>query len=126
MDGKLLIIEDDRDTLQAMVIRLRTLGLEILSASDGISAVSTAQKQQPDLVLLDIGLPGGDGMWVLERFQSMNKINDIPIIVFSARDARVWKEKVMKAGAVDYLEKPVDTEKLFNAVRKQFRAIGKE
>ena len=67
---KLLLIEDDKDTVRAMAVRLKSQGYDLVVASDAISAISTARKEKPDLIILDLGLPGGDGFVVMQRLRS--------------------------------------------------------
>lgn len=112
MKGKLLIVDDDRDTLMAMAIRLKREGYEIVVASDGVGAVQMATREKPDAILLDIGLPAGDGIEVLRRLRSLNTIATIPTLIFTARDPATWKEKALEAGAVAFLQKPVDNQYL--------------
>ncbi len=75
-------------------------------AADGFSAVGEARKQQPDLIVLDLGLPAGDGFVVLERFRTNTHLAVIPIIVVSARDVHANKDRALKAGARAYVQKP--------------------
>jgi PleD family two-component response regulator len=67
---KILIVEDENLQLTALARRLRSAGFEVVAARDGMTAVSTARKEQPDLILLDLGLPAGDGFSVLQRLQN--------------------------------------------------------
>src|SRR5580704_1492275 len=105
---KILIVEDDMDFLMGMGIRLKAHGYRVISASGGVTAISTAQREKPDLVLLDLGLPAGDGFVVIETMRRLLPLAQIPIIVLSARDAATNKERARKAGAVAYLQKPVE------------------
>jgi DNA-binding response OmpR family regulator len=76
-----------------------------------------AQKERPDLIILDIGLPAGDGFVVLERLQENAALSCIPVIVLTARDPQSTKEKIMRAGATAFFQKPADNAELLNAVR---------
>jgi DNA-binding response OmpR family regulator len=113
---KILIIEDETLQLTATARRLKAAGYEIAAARDGTSAISAARKEQPDLILLDLGLPAGDGFVVLQRLQMIIQTAMIPVIVLSARDPAGNKEAVLKGGAVAYLQKPVDSEVLLKAI----------
>ena len=88
----------------------------MIEARDGIVAVTLARKENPDLVLLDLGLPEGDGFAVMERLQLLPATARIPVVVLSSRDAANAAAAAKKAGASAYLEKPVDKEKLLGAV----------
>lgn len=113
---KILIIEDETLQLTATAKRLKAAGYEISAARDGTSAISTARKEQPDLILLDLGLPAGDGFVVLQRLQMIIQTAMIPVIVLSARTPVGNKETVLKGGAVAYLQKPVDAAVLLKAI----------
>jgi len=67
MSGKkILIVDDDKDVLRGMNVRLKANGYDVVFAADGISAISAVRKEDPDVIILDIGLPGGDGFVVME------------------------------------------------------------
>jgi DNA-binding response OmpR family regulator len=114
---KILVVDDDPDLLRALRLRLRANNCEIATAADGYSAIATAQKERPDLILLDIGLPAGDGFKVLERLQNSDQLAGIPVIVLSARDPQGNKERALKAGATMFFQKPVDNEELMHMIR---------
>jgi DNA-binding response OmpR family regulator len=86
------------------------------------SAISEARKNQPDLIVLDLGLPAGDGFVVLERFRSNIQLCMIPIIVVSASDVHTSKERALKAGAKAFVQKPWNDHELL-AIIKQL--VGK-
>jgi DNA-binding response OmpR family regulator len=109
---KILIVEDDADVRLGYQVLLKAHHYDTCFAADSLSAVSEARKQQPDLILLDLGLPAGDGFVVLERFQGNLNLALIPVIVVSARDAHANKERALKAGARAYLQKPWNDEEL--------------
>jgi DNA-binding response OmpR family regulator len=77
-----------------------------------LSAISEARKHQPDLIILDLGLPAGDGFVVLERFRANTYLAVIPVIVVSGRDIHGNKERALEAGARAYLQKPWDDSEL--------------
>jgi DNA-binding response OmpR family regulator len=118
---KILIVEDDPDVREGMHLRLKANNYETSFAADALSVLNEARKQQPDLIILDLGLPGGDGFVVMERLQRLPALALIPIIVVSARDARANRERSLQAGAKAFLQKPVDNAVLLAAVR---RALG--
>ena len=115
--AKILIVEDDQDTRQLLKIRLESQGYETAFAADASTAIGIARKEQPDLILLDMGLPGGDGVVVMERLKTFPALEGIPIVVVSARQASVTKQRAVDAGAQAYVEKPIDNEELLGAVR---------
>ena len=105
-DKKILIIEDDADVRLGYHVLLKANHYDTFFAADSISAIAEARKHQPDLIILDLGLPAGDGFIVLERFRANTHLAVIPVIVVSARDLHGNKERALKAGARAYLQKP--------------------
>ena len=114
---KILVVDDDPDLLRALRLRLKAHDYDITTASDGYSAIATAQKERPDLIILDLGLPVGDGFVVLERLQTSNPLSSIPVIVLTARDPQNNEDRVLKAGAAAFFQKPVDNDELLNVIR---------
>jgi two-component system KDP operon response regulator KdpE len=114
---KILVVDDDPDLLRALRLRLKAQDYDIATASDGYSAIATAQKERPDLIILDLGLPVGDGFVVLERLQASNPLASIPVIVLTARDPQNNEDRVLKAGAAAFFQKPVDNDELLNVIR---------
>ena len=113
---KILIVEDEATQLTLVAKQLKTAGYEVIGARDGMTAISTARKEKPDLVLLDLGLPAGDGFVVMQRLQTLLSTSIIPIIVLSSRNPSETEQAAKKAGAVAYLQKPVDPEKLLKLI----------
>ena len=103
---KVLVIEDDGDMRLGYHILLRAHGYDTAFAADSVSAISEARKQEPDVIILDLGLPGGDGFIVLERFRSNMNFTLIPVVVVSGREVHGNRERALKAGARAYLQKP--------------------
>jgi DNA-binding response OmpR family regulator len=117
---KLLIVDDDEDLLRGLSVRLKACGYQVVHAADGIQAISVAMKEAPDLILLDIGLPGGNGYVVMERLKSINATSGVPIIVLSARDPATDRQRALDAGAAAYYQKPVDNALLLWALRQEY------
>ena len=115
---KILIVDDDQDLRRGLNIRLRANGYDTAFAQDAIAAISEARKVHPDLIILDIGLPGGDGFVVMDRLKDIASLACIPVIVLSARDPEGNKQRAMEAGADAYFQKPADNEQLLTAIRK--------
>jgi DNA-binding response OmpR family regulator len=120
---KILIVEDDPDLLQSMHIRLRAHHYETFSAGDAISCMAEARKNVPDLILLDLGLPAGDGFVLMERFKQVPALASVPVIVVTARDFRANQKRSAQAGAVAFMQKPVDNAELLAAIRQ---ALGEQ
>src|SRR4029079_8348149 len=96
--------------------RLKACGYETAFAGDAVSAVSVALRERPHLVLLDIGLPAGDGFVVMQRLQRLAALDGVPIIVVSAREPSAHEKQALAAGAVGYFQKPVDIDRLLSPI----------
>jgi DNA-binding response OmpR family regulator len=103
---KILIIEDDADVRLGYQVLLKANHYDTFLAADASFAVTVARNHQPDLIILDLGLPGGDGFILLERFRASKFLSRIPVIVVSARDVHGNKERALKAGARAFVQKP--------------------
>ncbi len=115
---RILIVDDDADQQQALAIRLRAAGFDTAFANDGMQAVALARRDKPDLVLLDIGLPGGDGFVVIQRLKAMSQNRVLPFVVLSARDPETNRERMLAAGAEAYFQKPANNEELLATIRQ--------
>jgi CheY-like chemotaxis protein len=116
--AKILIVDDDQDIRRLLAIRLKSVGHEAVFAGDAISAVNQTRKERPDLILLDVMLPAGDGYVVMERLKAMPAMEGIPVIVISALDPKPQEEKLAASGAHAYVQKPFDHEQLLAEIDK--------
>lgn len=103
---KVLLIEDDKKLAMAMGIRLKSTGYSVFSAPDAITAMSNAVSFKPDVVIIDINLPGGDGFMVAERLMNSPDTSTTPFIFMTASKKEGLKQKAMQCGALGFLEKP--------------------
>jgi DNA-binding response OmpR family regulator len=113
---KVLIVEDDDDVRLGYHILLKANHYDTFLAADAVFSVSEALKHQPDLMILDLGLPGGDGFTVLEWFRTNTYLSVIPVIVVSARDLHANKERALKAGARAFFQKPWNDRELLATI----------
>lgn len=111
-----VLVEDDAKIALAFGVRLKSMGYLVHVARDAISAVATVRKAQPDVVLLDISLPGGDGFMVAERLQRLDGCAATPIIFITASKKPGLRDRAMALGAVGFLEKPFDATQLADAI----------
>ncbi len=100
--AKIMIVDDDPALWQALTVRLRANSFETVSASDGYSALALAQREHPDVILLDLGLPAGDGFSVLRHLQEFPALAMIPVIVLTARDPQANEKRALDSGAVAF------------------------
>ncbi len=119
--AKVLVIDDDRTARAALGMRLGAIGHDVTYASDGEAALQEAHEADFDLVLLDLGLPTGDAFLVLERLHTLPDGRTRPVIVFSAADPALYRDRALAAGALDFFEKTNDLVPLLRAVQ---RALG--
>jgi len=118
MTKKIMIVDDDPDMRLGLHIRLKANNFQTFFAADALSAVSEARKHQPDLIILDLGLPAGDGFVVMERFRANVYLAATPVIVVSARDRTANEQRAIKAGARAFLQKPVDNDQLLATINQ--------
>ena len=111
----ILIVDDDTELLQGLGMRLISAGYQVLVASDASRAISASAATPLDLILLDLGLRGEDGMTVLSHLRSTESTRDVPVLVISARDVS-WERTVLAAGATGFFQKPVDNGEFLEAV----------
>jgi DNA-binding response OmpR family regulator len=115
---KILIVEDDADVRMGLHMRLKANHYDTFFAGDALSAMAEVRKHEPDLILLDLGLPAGDGFVVMDRLKAFPALAVIPVIVVSGRSGVANRERVLKAGAKAFLEKPVDNAELLAVIRQ--------
>ncbi|HEX5307843.1 MAG TPA: response regulator transcription factor [Solirubrobacteraceae bacterium] len=115
---RVLVVEDDEDIAQALQRSLRMEGYEVRAAGDGEMAIEHGRSFAPDLVILDLGLPGVDGIEVAKRLRSDD---DVPILILTARDGLESRVEGLDAGADDYLVKPFERQELLARMRALLR-----
>jgi DNA-binding response OmpR family regulator len=125
MSNKILIVDDEMDIVRVIAMRLRASGYEVLTASDGIAATQMAMRNAPDLIIMDIGMPGGDGHVIAERLSNDVKTMGTPIIFLTARISRADEARAKAAGAFAYLTKPFMSGELLDAVSRGLVSVGK-
>jgi DNA-binding response OmpR family regulator len=117
-DPRVLVVEDDEEIAQVLQRSLRLEGYEVRVAGDGETALDQSAAFNPDLVILDLGLPKLDGMEVARRLRSAD---DVPILMLTARDALESRVEGLDAGADDYLVKPFERQELLARMRALLR-----
>ena len=114
---KILVIEDDPVARADLQARLEANGYVVARAADAASALTVVNREHPDLILLDLGLPAGDGYLVLERLRKIEALAAIPVLIVTGRSDADTRKRVAAMGVAPVLTKPVDTEVLLAAVR---------
>ena len=114
-----LVVDDEPRIVKFLKLKLETSGYDVLTAGSGLEALEKFHSQEPDLLVLDLVMPGMDGF---ETLQQIRAISSIPIIILSAREASIDKVKGLEMGADDYLAKPFSPDELLariEAVRRR-------
>jgi DNA-binding response OmpR family regulator len=107
-NARLLVVEDNAALRKGLSVRLRANGYEVLFADDAISATAAIVMERPDLVILDLGLPGGDGFDVMERLHRSASVANIPVIVLTGRELAGNRDRALQAGAAAFFQKPIE------------------
>jgi DNA-binding response OmpR family regulator len=115
---KILIVDDERDIVKALTIRLQSKGYNTVVAFDGAQGVFMAHKEKPSLILLDIRMPAGDGFSVAEKLKESKRTSRIPSIFITGSPEKDAEEKARDLGARYFIKKPYDAEELLDAVRR--------
>lgn len=116
---RVLVVEDDEDIAQALQRSLRMEGYEVRTAGDGKAALEQRRVFAPDLMILDLGLPGIDGIEVAREIRAAGE--DLPILILTARDALESRVEGLDTGADDYLVKPFERQELLARMRALLR-----
>lgn len=106
MTNRVLVVDDESDITELLSYNFRDAGYEVLTAADGMVAVSTAQRWLPEAIVLDLNLPGLDGFAVCEMLRVLPSTRDIPILMLTAFATEQSRQVGLQLGATDYLTKP--------------------
>lgn len=117
----ILIVEDESDILSLLAYNIRSAGFHVITASEGYEALAVAKQQLPDLVILDLMLPGLDGFEVCRELKRSSETRAIPIIMLTARSEEVDRIVGLELGADDYVVKPFSPRELILRVRAVLR-----
>jgi two-component system cell cycle response regulator len=111
-----LLIDDDNVFLLTIGVRLKSMGYTVYAAKDAVNAISAVRKNNPDVVVLDVSLPAGDGFMVADRLRNLISTAATPIIFVTASEKPGLRERAMKLGAAAFLNKPFDATTLADAI----------
>ena len=114
--SKVLLIEDDKKLSTALRLRLQHMSYDVISVTDAISAMDAAIKNEPNFILLDINLPGGNGFVVAERLRGHHSTVSTPIIFITASSQPEFAEKASEVSRSAFLQKPFDANQLMDAI----------
>ena len=122
---KILIIDDDAATCLLVSARLKKHQYDTVFAADAMQAIAVARETQPDAIILDLGLPGGNGFIVLDRLKANTMLSSIPVIIQTADESLESELKGLEAGAESFLHKPVQEDALIAAVERAIGVVAK-
>ena len=121
MPGKILIVEDHQDSREILAIQLRLMSYEVIEAVDGQEGIEKAQAENPNLIIMDLGLPGIDGIETTVRLKQNPKTAHIPVIALTAWQEQDYKDKALQAGMAAFLSKPTPPRILKDAIERSLR-----
>ncbi len=122
----LLLVDDDPEILTLLQAKLKDEPFEIFTATEGESALNTVRTQKPDLVVLDVNLPGLSGLEICRSLKADKNTRGIPIIMLSARSEEIDRVLGLEFGADDYVTKPFNTQELILRINNVLKRVYKE
>lgn len=123
-DVRILYIEDNPENRLLVNRILEVEGYEVVEAVDGPSGLKAATETDPDLILLDIGLPQVDGYSLAERFRQIPELDQVPILAVTANVMKGDRERTLAAGCDGYIPKPIDIDRLPEQIEQALRKVG--
>lgn len=120
MKLKALIIEDNEQNMYMLSFLLKKNNYEVFQAFNGLDGINAAKECLPDVILLDIQLPGMDGYQIARELRKRNDLNTIPIIAVTSHAMVGDRERAMAAGATGYIEKPIDPDNFIQRLESYF------
>jgi phosphate regulon transcriptional regulator PhoB len=121
MSKKILIVEDERDVCRLLKFNLEKEGFRVVSASDGSVALAEIRREEPDLVILDLMLPGMDGLEICRQVRRHDRYARLPILMLTARSDEADRVVGLELGADDYVTKPFSTREVIARIRALLR-----
>jgi len=122
----ILVVDDERHIVELVRFNLEKEGYQVITAQDGLEACKMAKQDKPDLVILDVMLPGMDGFEVCRTIQKDSEIAEIPIIMLTARTEEIDKILGLEIGADDYMTKPFSPRELLARVKARLRRTARK
>jgi DNA-binding response OmpR family regulator len=121
---KILIVDDERDFVLVLSVHLKANGYNVISASDADEAITAVQTGKPDLIIMDVSMPGDDGLTVLMQLNASAHTSSVPVIMVTGLDPKARAEAFAN-GAVEFFIKPVNMDILLECIREQFAKVVK-
>ncbi|MCM8763607.1 MAG: response regulator [Candidatus Omnitrophica bacterium] len=118
MEKKVLVVDDEEDIREIIKSRLISQGYNVLTAEDGMVALSIARREKPDLIILDIMMPNMDGYTTLKELRKDRIIGQTPVIILSVKEKDKMEDIFYFQNISDYIEKPFESEELIAKIKK--------
>jgi len=118
MSNKILVVEDNEMNMQLFEYLLEESGFEIVKATTGEEALKLATGAKPDLILMDIHLPGMDGLSVVRELKANGDMDNVPILALTAHAMRGDKDRFLQAGCDGYISKPIDVKTFIPSIQQ--------
>ena len=118
---KILVADDNHRIAQGLMIRLKHAGYDVVLAHDGTSAVAAAVRERPDLMILDISMPAGNGFSVVTKLREIPETATTPVVFITASKKSGLADEAKKQGAVAFFEKPYDTTVLLKTIAQSLQ-----
>jgi DNA-binding response OmpR family regulator len=122
---RILVADDDPSILRLLQLNFELEGFEVLTASDGEEALAKALSSSPDIVVLDVMMPGLDGWEVCRRLKEDETMRDVPVILLTALGQEAERRHGLEIGAAEYLQKPFDPDRLVSVVKSTLAGAGR-
>lgn len=120
---KILVIDDEKNILKSIVMYLEGHKYSVQAISNGLDGIKFAKEYMPDLILLDLVLPDIDGYMVCKTIKESLETENIPIVIMSAKSQQVDIDKAFDVGALDYIMKPFEPQKLLEKIQKYLKEV---
>ena len=116
--GRILVVDDDPDVVRLLSLRLSKDGYEVSSAADGVACMAHVRREDPDLVVLDLGIPAGDGYLTLERLRDNPHWARLPVVVLTASSDADARASAMRAGAHAFFQTTAGTQEFLETISR--------
>ncbi|MCA1705924.1 MAG: response regulator [Actinobacteria bacterium] len=124
--NRILVADDDPSILRLLQLNFELEGFEVHTASDGEEALAKARSSSPDIVVLDVMMPGMDGWEVCRRLKEDETMREIPVILLTALGQEKERRRGVEAGAAEYVQKPFDPDELVRVVNVTLAGAGRD
>jgi len=121
LSGKVLIVEDHLDSREILMLQLQALGYEVAVATSGEEALEKALNEAPDIIIMDLGLPGMDGFEATARLKENTKTTKLPVLAYTAWSEDLYREKAKQAGMEAFLTKPAQHQVINAVIQRVFQ-----